>query len=330
MKSQAEFMEKLPHYLLWTGGLALTYILALAVYTKLPILQNRVTNIRNTTGLYGHSLLRFQDIADESSLDILFTGSSHTYRGFDPRIFHTDGLKTFNMGSSGQTPLNTYFLLEKYIEQLSPELIILDTYWAVMSENSDGEEASIDLSSNIEVDSNLVEMGLASKSMLAINSTFSNLVSQRELSLEQAKQREYRYNTYVEGGYVAVEGDYVTAKELRGLSDRTVKYSGSQLDYIEKIIKLAQKNGSKIILTRTPVTEELLVSVRNYEESLIPLQDMARKYNVLFIDFNMPKHRDAMGLVSTKHFFDKNHLNQDGVKIFNKYLLSQITHLKKP
>ena len=71
---------------------------------------------------------KLEDLKDEQDLDILFIGSSHCYRGFDTRIFKEEGLETFNLGSSSQTPKETNLILNKYLPQLRPKLIIYEVF----------------------------------------------------------------------------------------------------------------------------------------------------------------------------------------------------------
>ncbi|MFQ3676285.1 MAG: hypothetical protein SNJ64_07080 [Endomicrobiia bacterium] len=58
--------------------------------------QNLVYKI----GAYGHLFSRLKEVKSTNTIDILFLGSSHTYRGFDSRIFKRYGYETFNLGSS--------------------------------------------------------------------------------------------------------------------------------------------------------------------------------------------------------------------------------------
>ena len=71
------------------------------------------------------SRLRFNEVRLYENLDILFIGSSHAYRTFDPRFFNSMGLRTFNLGSTAQTPLNTYYLLKIYAKSLNPIAFVI-------------------------------------------------------------------------------------------------------------------------------------------------------------------------------------------------------------
>src|SRR5689334_14184152 len=84
------------------------YIVAVAALGTLPF-----KNLNYRLGAYGHLFTRVKEIDSVKKVDILFLGSSHSYRGFDPRIFKQYGLTSFNLGSSSQTPIQAKILLEK-------------------------------------------------------------------------------------------------------------------------------------------------------------------------------------------------------------------------
>jgi hypothetical protein len=115
-------------------------------------------NLSFFPGGYGHLNSRIKEIPQHPNVDILVLGSSHAYRGFDTRIFEKYGYSMFNLGSSSQTPVQTQVLLHRYLELLSPKLIIYEVN--PMLFNSDGIEASLDLLANDEVDRHSAEMAL--------------------------------------------------------------------------------------------------------------------------------------------------------------------------
>ena len=91
---------------------------------------------------YGHMYSRISEIKNQEDVDILFLGSSHAYRGFDTRIFLENGYKSFNLGSSAQTPTQTKVLVERYLGSLNPELVIYEVYPKTFT--MDGVESSLD------------------------------------------------------------------------------------------------------------------------------------------------------------------------------------------
>ena len=81
-------------------------------------------NLSYKLGHKGHSFSRFQEVEQTGDIDILFIGSSLCMRGFDPRIFEKHGYQTFNLGSGGQSPVQTLWLLKQHLGQLNPELVV--------------------------------------------------------------------------------------------------------------------------------------------------------------------------------------------------------------
>ena len=59
---------------------------------------------------------RIKDIRNYRNVDVLFLGSSHCYRTFDTRFYRSQGISCFNLGSSNQTPVQTYVLLKAYLD----------------------------------------------------------------------------------------------------------------------------------------------------------------------------------------------------------------------
>src|SRR5438477_3987320 len=102
----------------FVGLLLITYLvvvfcLSIFYVGRSPLLQLVIGNDSAAGGI-GHTLQRLREVESVGSVDILFIGSSHAYRGFDPRLFAETGLTSFNLGSKAQSPLNSYFLLKHY------------------------------------------------------------------------------------------------------------------------------------------------------------------------------------------------------------------------
>ena len=107
-------------------------------------------NVRSCVGCYGHLYSRVKDAEKIKNPDILFIGSSHSYRGFDTRVFQKHGIKAFNLGSSSQTPINSKVLLKQYLDKINPKMVVIEAYAGTIS--ADGVESSLDLLSNNKID----------------------------------------------------------------------------------------------------------------------------------------------------------------------------------
>jgi hypothetical protein len=133
--------------LVFTGFFVLAYCFSI-------LLIGRNMNVSFGTKFYypeggaGHSQLRFQEAALQRNIDLLFIGSSHAYRNYDPRIFKQAKLNAFNLGSTAQTPVQTIQILENLGENLSPKYLIIDFFLPLFY--NEGMESSIDLLANTD------------------------------------------------------------------------------------------------------------------------------------------------------------------------------------
>ena len=147
-----KFIKKISLFILFSS---LFYLIVLFVWASyLP--DAFKPNINYRIGSYGHSFSRLKEVEQAKDVDIVFVGSSHAYRGFDPRIFKKEGFSCFNLGSGSQTPFQTKLLLDRYLDQLNPHVLVYEVYPATFT--LDGVESAVDLLSNGKIDEYSIEM----------------------------------------------------------------------------------------------------------------------------------------------------------------------------
>ena len=147
------FIKKTIFFSLFTILSLILYIFVWGV----TVPQEFKPNLDYRLGSPGFTYSRIREIKSYGKVDILVVGSSHAYRGFDPRIFASHNLKMFNLGSSSQSPIETDMLVKKYIDYLNPKIVIYEVYPDVF--RNDGVESSIDLVTNDKIDSEYIENG---------------------------------------------------------------------------------------------------------------------------------------------------------------------------
>lgn len=298
--------------------LTMFYILSVGVGAYLRI--GNLTVIENTldrrldAGDTTHTLTRFRDIDKFRQVDIVVAGSSHAARGFDPRVFAEASLTLFNMGTTAQTPFNSYFLLEKYQQQLQPKLVIYEIYPEILSQ--DGFESFIDLAANMPLSPEIVEMGASTQNPSALNALVAIQWLRLRHPLEQTKQRANAGDTYVSGGYVA----HMAVRDTLAPPKRaTWSPTQKQLAYLSKLIDFAQATNAKIVLVSVPIPRELRESISNYDEVNAHIGDFAGAKGISYIDLN-----EELALDSHKHFFDRDHLNTEGARIADGVLITML------
>lgn len=260
------------------------------------------------TDSYGFTLTRLKEVKQIKDVDILFLGSSRSYRSFDVRIFNKAGFTTFNLGSSAQTPLQTEVLLKRYLANLNPRTIIYEVDPEIFV--SDGIESSIDIIANDRNDINSFNMALKQNNIKVYNSLIYALFKEKLLKKEDYKENiKNKEDTYISNGFV--QKDICSFTTIKYETNNKLDVTNKQFIYFENIVKLIQKNNIKLILIQSPITNSLY---QTYSNNFIFAKTM-QKYGEYY-DFNgLPELDDSL------HFYDNVHLNQKGVEIFNKIII---------
>jgi hypothetical protein len=301
----------------YNGLLFLTISLSvflLLFYTLFRIKKGNTSIIYRTSEIYywkgGNTYQKFRDFDTNQIFDACVIGSSHAYRGYDPRNFKKHGLKVFNLGSSAQTPLNSYWIIRNYIHS-NCKLMIIDVDDGALS--TDGFEASADLIQNISSDKAALQMATCYD-----NPQILNMMLLRKLNVNQPP-------AYVDSFYVG-NGFSENRDSIKVNLPAENYYSfyhpnEKQLDYLEKIILDLQSKHISIIIVTHPSPKERSKAV--HEQYLRILNPLFKKHGVLYLDYSFEHDFD-----SHNYFFDSNHLNQTGVNAFNEILIRDLKNKK--
>ena len=264
-------------------------------------------NINYRIGSYGHLYSRLSEVKNYGNVDVLFLGSSHAYRGFDTRIFSDNGYKSFNLGSSAQTPAQTKVLLNRYLDSLNPELVIYEVYPETFA--IDGVESSLDLIANDINGLHTLEMALKinniktyntliygyTRDLFGLNNSFSEPIIKGN-------------DTYISGGYVEKElGFYKLSK----FKEKEIFLRDYQLESFLEVVQMVKNKNIKLILVYAPIPKVNYDSYINNQYFDSIMNSFTKYYN-----FN-----EILLLNDSLHFYDSHHLNQNGVEIFNKKLI---------
>lgn len=308
-------------FLTRAGSIILTGILSYCAILWFAIslgLTHWIPNFYSNAGGVGQLLLRMREIRNVENVDVLFIGSSHAYRGFDPREFKREGITAFNLGSTSQTPFNSYYMLKNHLHSTNPEVVVLDLYWDMLVQ--DGLESTIDIVSNTALENEIFEMVADSKNTLAFNSMLISIIQRLHTPLDFVEQKTNQEDIYVAGGFTQtlLSENIMSEEKLDKLGPMVVEFSNKQLSYLNKIAALCKQRGVKLVFVVVPVTKEYRNKVVNYKEYAATLQHIAAQHGVLFFDYNS---RDELELHTRYDFYDQDHLTQQGVKKFNDLLI---------
>src|SRR4030095_14063651 len=287
---------------------ALVYLVLLVCSgTFLPLYLRK--NLYFRDGGLGHMYSRMKDVKTTGQVYLLFLGSSHAYRGFDSRIFEKYGYTSFNLGSSGQTPLQSLMLLEKYLDRLHPKWLVLEVYPEVFC--MDGVESSLDVLSNEEVDIHSVKMIGEINHVMTYNTfLYSSFVQFAGMGKNYQQLENEGKDHYLRGkGFVAREMEYF--KHINH-EPASCNCNATQLKAFDKIIALLKNKHVNYFLVEAPITNALFNSKTNNSTA-----DSLFNSKGKFVNFNTKLQLD-----DSLDFYDAGHLNQQGVDLFDEAFIA--------
>ncbi len=274
-------------------------------------------NVRSCVGCYGHLFTRIKDLDKVKNPDILFLGSSHAYRGLDPRVFKKHGISSFNLGSSSQTPINTKVLLSQYLDKINPKMVILEVYSGTLS--ADGVESSLDILSNNKIDKNSINMVLEINKLQTYNTFLYGFFRQIfDLNKNFKEELVQPPSTYIKGtGYS--ESLYSKNKFDEIIKTEKWNLNSKQISVLKENITFIKSRKIPVVLVQAPITQRLYSARTNNQEVDSLLSTFAPYKNF----------QGELPLNDTIDFYDSNHLNQGAVVRFNEKLINWLSTIKK-
>ena len=259
------------------------------------------------TTKFGHQSIyknKLSEIENYGQVDLLIIGSSHAYRGFDTRNFKKIGLKTYNLGTSAQSPLQSAYLLRKYLDIFKPKYVIWEMYPRMFC--VDGVSAGIIHLLNDSITPSMIFSSLKTKNIQYINTAIYNYVDQKINGLETT----FNKITYpqIAGGYFE-HIDTTVSKYQRSVHN--LEINNHQMDAFKEGVEEIKKYNAQVILVEAPLTKYYYSKIENY----VAFAENFKSFKNYYRYNNMEELYDSI------HFYDSHHLNYKGVKLFNNRLI---------
>ena len=325
----------LPHIALFFLSCILLY-LPLVTVAGLAGIQSNVKYIPANYGLMGMRLEECTEQALIGGPDVLFVGSSHCYRSFDTRLIDSSGIRSFNLGSSNQTPRQTYALLDRFFNHyhIHPMLVVIEVHPDIM-ENS-GNESAIDILSNTYIDRPMLSMALRQHSLQVFNTlccsrivrmlrgdkavvanlTADSIVHVSTTSGDTTVNVDF---AYCPGGFVEVTPYCYKPIPLK---PKTINVLDDQMQWLQMCLWLLDYHCTPYLLVEVPSTRARYQSYTNhdyFEQKIRSLVDLDEEYINLNDDQRLMAQLD-----DTTCFFDDDHLNQKGATLLTKHIIQCI------
>ena len=276
---------------------------------------------------------------EKGTIKTAFVGASHALYGFDTQVIDRElATWSFNLGSASQKPMDSYFLLKEMYRSNQPDLVVIELTYAMYTKFSgyDNPLSSMILFDYFSLSANKLDyLKTAFKAedypdLLLKAYRYRNRLSEAPSTIKKKLTRSwlthapqsaaYQDEHYQSKGFVESQGGF-----QQGGMGRVTPYKWDQknldpkaFDYLEEMIALCRKEGSRVILVSTPLPMATLLTLGNYQEAHRYFEDLANAQGLLYYDFNLVK-AEYYDRPDTD-YFDTNHLNGQGAASFSQAL----------
>jgi hypothetical protein len=290
--------------------MVLTFVLLSMVVNRVNLSDRRLALHINPTlaRIGGQESLMTNDFNPFEPYDVVVLGSSHAYRGYDPRVFSKHGWSIFNAGSSAQHPRISFTILEELVAHSpSKPFIIIDVFDKILE--MDGKESSGRMLVNC------AQWPLANTilhgqfDVVALNNYCARVFANHS-------KLELQVSDYAGLGYCSKETVLAAGPE-----EVKYQFSGnkSTIAELEKCLLWLNQNSFSFVLVSHPMpAQEGFADYHTPAATM--LKSLASKYNTVFLDYTQ-----LAGFSNENRFFaDATHLNQTGVEFFNNILIDTL------
>lgn len=294
------------------------------------------------TRLTMHELYERADAGEE--VDTLFLGSSHCYRAYDPALYEElTGETAYNLGSSSQNYDTSYYLLREAARLYDLKTVYLDMHYKFLfmdSEDRDLVQANI-ISDYMRPSRNKLSFLLTTTEAKNYTNRFfpfrrnwqqlGDLAYLKE-NLEKKQTEGYRSyapvtveaDRYAGRGFVwsdaKLDAEAITWWDNFGkVADDMKLDTAYPVSYIEKIVDFCRKKGIRLVFVTAPSLDQYLEAIGPYDPAHAYVQELADRYGVEYLDFNLTK-RKYLDLTA-ENYIDVDHLNGSGAEQLTRLLV---------
>ena len=260
----------------------------------------------------GHTYSRLRDAEKANKPELLIFGTSLAFKGYDTRILKANGISAFNLGTAGETPIQTEFMIKRYLKKIDPQYVIYEVNpeWFTTTRI----ESAFDIISNLPyIDWEIMKMTLRMNKIKVYNNLIysfykANLFPEDDF-VEPIRKNKDLYipgGGFVETKIIHNQPEVISPRKLH-LIEKQKKAFERSLEYIDDL-------GIKYILIMSPITNHRYNAFKNSEEI-----DAYFASKGTYKNFNYIEELD-----DSIHFGDSRHLNQDGVIIFDREVIEYL------
>lgn len=287
------------------------YLVGLVVQPKRVTYQPDVT--AKVRGFYNE---------EPNSLDVVFCGTSKMFCLINPNeLWNEYGFTSYDFATNEQPIWITYYFVKELLKTQKPDLVVIDTYFAVYGEKTLSESVTRSALDDLNLSKNKIEAAWDNDEHKDILTHIFPFFRYHDRALKLTHE-DYSLAGYDEKnplrGYTPMYA--VKAYERPDVSHVTKVEPIPERaeEYLEKIIALLEENGVEYMLLNTPfiITEEQQ-KYYNYVEQY------ANEHGIKYLDCD--KYIDEIGIDFSTDYFDHVHTNVKGSKKVTSFVGKYLT-----
>ena len=260
-------------------------------------------------------------LEEENTLDTLIIGTSGASRGYSPlTVWEEYGITGYNLGSSYQTMPMAYYKLCEALKYQNPKVFILEMD-AVYRWDNPTEESKRKLFDNLKLDD--VKFKAINDKNLKLNNKLSYIfpILRFHSRWNELEANDFKKNMKDEYNKVAFKGipmiktvkPYIDKNDYMGEKGEKKEILSEDKEYIDKMVKLCKENNIKMLWVEIPCAHSWSLAMSN------AVTELANKYGIEYIDYNLQSNRDKIGFDWTKDTYDAGgHTNIYGAEKVSK------------
>lgn len=278
---------------------------------------------------------------NSKNIDYLYLGPSHVYCDIKPSALDViNGRNNFNLGTSAQPLIASYYLLKEADKNHDLECVYVDLFFPYLLGNNanwrepDELRTSWYVMNQMKTSVNKLDWIFHSTSPRYVYlSLFPSIRNKDKIldfdylaeQLRGKSQADYwNYNdctAYVDKGYyytesIAEEFYYTTTREEAGDS---LKLSEDAKEYLIKIIEYCKENDIELTLFANPVSDWFICRTGGYDNYITQVKEIVSEYGLEYYDFNLCKEK-YLDIGEHIYWRDDNHLNAYGAEIYTNFI----------
>ena len=282
------------------------YVGVIFIFSNVQLIDRRMSSffIPNMQRNGGQEMQMMRDLtSNETKYDAIVLGSSHAYRGYDPRIFEQSGISLFNAGTSAQNAKGSFVLYNEYLRNRS-DVFVLDIYDPVFE--LEGTESNMRLIQNVPTNDAAFDLVKQEVKMYTLNALAVRMASLNPID-------EAPNSDYIKNGFCEKKGILYAVEPL---NDSVFDANEEMFVAFEKMVKQMQADGKRIVLCSHPLPAS--PGLHNYHDKFLSrFNPLIERLGVPYIDFTY--YTEGFGI---NEFADISHMNQQGVELYNRLLMN--------